>query len=76
MFLHTSPKALYSTINDPDNTNLPKCLRTGTPCEVNVSAAFSTFTISKYNRLEDPMALPIGAQFRFYHSQVGRSVRL
>ena len=38
MFLHTSPKSTYSNINDPDNTTLPKCLRTGTPCEVNVSA--------------------------------------
>lgn len=71
MFLHASPKAPYSTLNDPDNDELAKCLRTGLPCEVNISAAFSTFSIHKYIQPsdDDRKGHPIGAPLRFYHSQ-------
>lgn len=71
MFLHTSPKAPYNTLNDPNDGKLPKCLRTGPPCEVNVSAAFSTFSIHRYFQPseDDRLGLPIGAPLRFWHSQ-------
>ena len=69
MYLHTSPTFPYSEVTNADDTMLPRCLRTGLACEVNLSASFSTYTISKYNRVEDRTALPIGAPFRLYHSQ-------
>ena len=47
MYLHTSKSTHYSEVNDPDNTDLPLCLRTGAPCEVNLSATFSTYSILK-----------------------------
>ena len=69
MFLHVSNDAFYSEVNDPENADLPRVLRTGKQCELNLGAAFSTFQIKKFASHENKNLMLTGTPFRLYHSQ-------
>jgi hypothetical protein len=68
-FLHVSPKSFYSEINDPNNADLHRVLRTGKQCELNAAAAYTTFQATKFAKNEDPGLMLTGTPFRLYHSQ-------
>ena len=69
-YLHVTPDTPYQPVPDPTDLSLPKCLRTSTTNEVNLSTSFSTFTVRLRYRVDaQRQGLLTGAPFRLYNPQ-------